>query len=744
MNIDVFYFFKFMALLSSIGTLLLGIYAYISSRNKAGVNAFVGLSFVTSIYALGYSFFLTSQSVPEYLFWLKFQYLVIPLIPVFWLLMSLYYSQMDRYINKWSLTAILTIPVITYFIIYTNQFNHWFHAGYSFDRTGPFITAVIGHGFWYWIFVGYIYLCLLLGILIMVRLRNQAAPIYRRNINYMIMGLLSPVFGHVLYITKISPFDLAPIFTSFMVFFMAVAVLNLRFFDLIPIAYDKVFDSIQDGVIILDPADKLIEFNSTAASFFPILNAAALTQKVTDLLRDYPGLREQIIGNIEEVDIEVFDGKERLFFYSRLSLIFNNNKYVGKVILLSNMTEKKKTEAELRKAKEMAEEANRAKSSFLAIMSHEIRTPMNGILGMNDLLLKTSLNTEQKDYALSIQESTEVLLIVVNDILDYSKVEANKLVLENIAFDLNSTVQSVINFFAKQANEKNLTLFVDVTSQIDSAILGDPTRLRQVLFNLLSNAIKFTHSGQIRCRITVQSKDEKSMNIHFAITDTGIGIDEVHLKKLFSPFVQADTSMSRSYGGTGLGLAISKQLVELMGGAIGATSKKGEGSTFFFTIPFDLAESLPIESIGSASTSLTATSEPPLWKIERPVLLAEDNRVNQKLAVSLLNKLGLAVVIAHNGREAFEAIQEREFELILMDCQMPELDGFEATRLIREWEANSERRIPIIAMTAMAMQGDRQRCIDSGMDEYISKPIKTEQVSTILKQWLSPNGESST
>ncbi|QGG48350.1 hybrid sensor histidine kinase/response regulator [Heliorestis convoluta] len=742
MNIDALYFFKIIAIISSIGTFILGIYAYISSRNKAGVNAFVGLSFATSIYALGYAFFLTSQSVPEYLFWLKFQYLVIPLIPVLWLLMSLYYSQMDRYINKWTLTVILIIPVITYFIIYTSQFSHWFHADFSFDRTGPFITAVIGHGFWYLIFVGYLYLCLLLGSLIMVIFRNQVTAIYRRNINYMLIGLLFPVIGHMLYFTKISPIDLAPIFVCFMVFFQAVAILNLRFFDLVPIAYGKVFDSIQDGVIILDSADRLIEFNSTAASFFPILNAEALTQKAPDLLRDYPALREQIIRVIEKADIEVVGVEERFYFYSRLSPIYNNKKYVGKVILLSNMTEKKKAEAELKKAKEMAEEANQAKSRFLAIMSHEIRTPMNGILGMNDLLLKTPLNVEQRDYALTTQESTEVLLSVINDILDYSKVEANKLVLENIAFDLNRTVQSVIKFFTKQASEKNLTLSVDVTPQIDKALLGDPTRLQQVLLNLLSNAIKFTHSGQICCKVTVQSKDEKSMNIHFVIADTGIGIDEIHLNSLFSPFVQADASMSRSYGGTGLGLAISKQLVELMGGAIGATSKKGEGSTFFFTIPFDVAESLPLENSGSTSTPLTVASEPPLWKIERPVLLVEDNRVNQKLAVFLLNKLGLTVAIARNGREAVEAVQEREFELIFMDCQMPELDGFEATQLIREWEANSERRTPIIAMTAMAMQGDRQRCIDSGMDDYISKPIKMEQIITVLKQWLSPQSES--
>jgi PAS domain S-box-containing protein len=479
-------------------------------------------------------------------------------------------------------------------------------------------------------------------------------------------------------------------------------------------------------------------------------------------------------GSLRTVEVHTtpIGDRDQIVLYSIVQDITDRKTAEDKLLAFSALMEQKN--AELGAALIASEAATTAKSQFLATMSHEIRTPMNGVIGMTGLLLDTNLSEEQRQFAEMAHKSGENLLGLINDILDFSKIEAGKLDMEQLEFNLRSTLEDVVQLLASRADDAGLRLLCRIDPAIPSCVNGDPGRLRQIILNLAGNAIKFTRQGEVVIGALLESASDTGVLVRFEVRDTGIGIPRERQSAIFSPFTQVDESTTRKYGGTGLGLAICRQLTALMGGEIGLESEEGSGATFWFTASFatrgdepgvirhsGCTEQAPRPAgktrldacvdlmlgpapVSAAVGNVAGVSEVHPLEEEAPpgkvrLLLAEDNIINQRVAQSMLSRHGYRADVVANGREAVRALEQVDYDLVLMDCQMPEMDGFDATATIRDPGSKVlNHGVTIIAMTANAMTGDREKCLSVGMNDYLSKPVKKEHLAAIFERWLKP------
>jgi PAS domain S-box-containing protein len=499
-------------------------------------------------------------------------------------------------------------------------------------------------------------------------------------------------------------------------------------------------DSLDDIVVEMDERGTFLDVWVRSEDMLPRPKSEMIGQNISiilgdDLVTPYLEHLAAALGTGQSQEFEhskEVDGTKRWFLVRFHPIRSSATERKTACLIVTEITARKQAEEELRRAKEAAEAANVAKSEFLANMSHEIRTPMNGILGTIELVLDTALNDEQREYLGIAKMSADSLLKILSDLLDLSKVEARKLDLSREEFRLRNTVESAARVMMSRAMEKGLRLTCHVQDTVPDFVVGDELRLGQVLLNLIGNGIKFTAHGEVAVTTALESHTPGGVQLHFVVRDTGIGIPLEKQQLIFEAFAQADGSMTRRFGGTGLGLTISSRLVEMMGGRMWVESVPGRGSQFHFTAVFatPAGQTVPIGRIVLNAPANGQSNKHPR-KLE--ILLAEDNPINQRVAVRILQKHGHRVEVASSGREALSALERSSFDMVLMDVQMPDMNGLEATAAIRDKEKLSGEHLPIIALTAGAMEGDREKCLAAGMDDYVAKPFQTEALMSVLE-----------
>lgn len=668
--------------------------------------------------------FETVAAIPaEKLIWAKLEYLGGLSTPVLYLIFVLRYTGKEKFLTKRNILLLFVIPFITLILAFTNEWHNLIWKGFTPISNDTNLMEYM-HGMGFWIgYISYSYFLLLLSAVILITfILTQAKP-FKTQAVVVLAGGLFPWMSSVLYLTDnnlVPGLDLTPVSITLSGVIAAYAILNFRFLDLVPIARETLVDILPDGIIALDSQNRIQDINRAAISFMGIKNKNIIGSPITSAEASATQLLNAVIDKSRLFQIESgCNGETRTFHVIKNDL---KNQPGSRLIIISDITAVKKTEKDLIKAKDHAEESDRLKSAFLANMSHEIRTPMNGILGFTELLKMADISTEQQQSYLDIiKKGGERMLNIINDIIDISKIESGQMQLYIARTNINEQIDSISSFFMPEAQAKGIHLLYKTTLPDDESVIRtDPDKVYAILTNLVKNAIKFTRSGFIE-----YGYEKKDGFLEFYVKDTGIGIHTDQHDFIFERFRQGSDSLTRNYEGTGLGLSISKAYVQMLGGKIWFESEFGKGSVFNFNIPYDsLRDSSPV--IETSADLHDGHKIKPLF-----ILLAEDDKPSELLITRLVGQYCSKLIKVTSGPEAVEACRKNPgIDLILMDIKLPDIDGYEATRQIRQFNKD----VIIIAQTAFGLMGEKEKAVLAGCNEYISKPINRNVFLGLLKK----------
>ncbi len=655
----------------------------------------------------------------------KIEYVGIVIIPLALLLVAARASQRDGWVGPRSIAALCILPAVTLLAVVTNERHGliWQRITSSNDPLAPWNTY--HHGVGFWVYAAYAYAQVATASWLL-------AAHYRHDRRHcgveaflVLGGILAPWVSNAVYLSgwvPVAGFDPTPYAFTLSAVLFTLGFARGSILEPPPLIRGTVVQDLGDALLVVGPTGHLLDFNAAARQILQPSPTAARLCHTHDALRHHGPLLACLDGtrsaDSRGIEIETPEGL-RIFDVRVSDLHAEGVGFSGRLVVLRDVTE-------YERARAAAQAATVAKSQFLANMSHEIRTPMNGVLGLAEDLQHRTLDVDQRQLVDDILASGRALVQIIDDILDFSKIEAGKLRIDHAPFSLGGVLDEARRLLAPRVRQAGIALEIDPGADLPGWLRGDASRVRQILLNLMSNAVKFTKVGRVCVRVRSNLEGPGMARLWICVSDTGIGIPDAALARIFDPFTQADGSTTRRFGGTGLGLAITKQLVDLMGGEIGVESAEGEGSTFWLVLRLPICGAPEVVKIPAASSAGQAPGDAPLR-----ILAAEDNAVNQRVLSRLLERLGCQVEIAADGQEALEKARAGGWDLVLMDCQMPVLDGFAATRAIRAL-AGDAAKVPIVAVTAHALAGDRERCLAEGMDDYLTKPVSLASLEQVL------------
>lgn len=708
----------------SFGLLLVeGVYVF--RKMDTIMHGYLFLYIIASIInTLGYIMEMTAPNSAAAYAATKFLYLGKIYIPVFLLLFIFTFCRIR--IPQWVRYALVLFHTLVYVAIFTNDYHHLYYSSRTYLLEGLFPHNSFGHGPLYFVYQGIPFIYSFIAIVITSKaIKRMHTTEEKRQLILLLISPFASLFGMLAFFTgKTGGFDTTNLGLVICAGFMFLSLFRYNLIDTVNMVKNNMIDQLADGIIAVDPYGSVAYINETAKSILPGISAG-----------DYAS-HKALIDDLEAKAKanEMIKVGEKVYSLSAKDLI-EKSVYRGRLFVMDDMTATLNYTREIEQERDRADEANAAKSSFLSNMSHEIRTPMNAVVGITDILLRDDLTKQQRNYLENIRSSGHALLDIINDILDFSKIESGKMEIVNSDYQTLPLFNDLKVIFTTRIGDKPIRLLYDIDENLPAILEGDAVRIRQVVLNLVNNAIKFTEVGYVRLQLSVEELDADNINLKVSVQDSGQGIKEEDLKKLFNSFTQVDAQKNHAKEGTGLGLAISKQLVELMGGTISVTSEYGRGSDFFFTIPQRV-----VEHTRAVDYTYQSDAENLMNFIapDASVLLVEDNEINVKVAQGLLEPLKFKMDVAQNGLASLKKVAENDYDLILMDHMMPVMDGIEATKRIRSFEDDKYRKIPIIALTANAVNGAKEACVEAGMDDFVGKPIELKEICTVLRKWLPP------